>query len=55
MSRSKNRAEQLLERLEWTVMRRLDGLFQGEYRSLFRGTGLDLADLREYLPTDDVR
>ena len=36
-------------------MRRLDGLLQGDYRSLFRGNGLDLADLREYQPGDDVR
>lgn len=55
MSRSATTAEQLLDRIEWTVMRRLDGLFQGDYHSLFRGTGLDLADLREYQPNDDVR
>lgn len=48
-------AEKLLRRLEWTVMRRLDGLLQGDYRTLFRGSGLDLADLREYQHHDDVR
>ncbi len=37
-------AEQALRRLEWTVLRRLDGLLQGDYRSLLRGAGLDLAD-----------
>jgi uncharacterized protein (DUF58 family) len=47
--------EQVLRRLEWTVMRRLDGLLQGDYRTLWRGTGLDLADLREYQHHDDVR
>ena len=47
--------ETLLRRLEWTVMRRLDGLLQGDYRTLLRGFGLDLADLREYQPHDDVR
>jgi uncharacterized protein (DUF58 family) len=36
-------------------MRRLDGLLQGDYRTLFRGFGLDLADLREYQYGDDVR
>jgi uncharacterized protein (DUF58 family) len=41
--------------LEWTVIKRLDGLLQGDYRSLFRGFGLDLADLREYQASDDVR
>jgi uncharacterized protein (DUF58 family) len=48
-------AEAVLRRLEWTVIRRLDGLLQGDYRSLFRGFGLDLADLREYQLYDDVR
>jgi uncharacterized protein (DUF58 family) len=48
-------AERLLSRLEWTVIRRLDGLLQGNYRTLMRGTGLDLADLREYQSHDDVR
>ena len=48
-------AATLLRRLEWTTLRRLDGLLQGDYRTLFRGAGLDLADLREYQPGDDVR
>ena len=48
-------AEQVLRRLEWTVIRRLDGLLQGDYRTLMRGAGLDLADLREYQHHDDVR
>ncbi|MFZ3119052.1 MAG: DUF58 domain-containing protein, partial [Variovorax sp.] len=48
-------AERVLRRLEWTVIRRLDGLLQGDYRTLMRGTGLDLADLREYQHHDDVR
>ena len=47
--------EALLRRLEWTVIRRLDGLLQGDYRTLFRGFGLDLADIREYQYGDDVR
>ena len=55
MSASRNSAEALLKRLEWTVIRRLDGLLQGDYRTLFRGFGLDLADLREYQAHDDVR
>ncbi len=47
--------EQVLLRVDWHVIRRLDGLLQGDYRSLFYGFGLDLADLREYQPGDDVR
>ena len=48
-------AEALLQHLEWTVIRRLDGLLQGNHRTLFRGSGLELADLREYQAQDDVR
>jgi uncharacterized protein (DUF58 family) len=44
-----------LQRLDWQVIRRLDGLLQGDYRSLFYGYGLDFADLREYQPEDDIR
>jgi len=47
--------ERILHRLDWQVIRRLDGLLQGDYRSLFYGYGLDFADLREYQPEDDVR
>ena len=47
--------EALLRRLEWRVIRRLDGLLQGDYRTLMRGGGVDLADLREYQAHDDVR
>jgi len=47
--------EAILQRVEWTVLRRLDGLLHGDYRTLFRGYGLDLADLREYQYGDDVR
>jgi uncharacterized protein (DUF58 family) len=55
MSSSAHTAENVLKRLEWTVLRRLDGLLHGDYRTLFRGPGLDLADLREYQYHDDVR
>ncbi len=47
--------EAVLQQLEWTVLRRLDGLLQGDHRTLWRGAGLDLADLREYQHGDDVR
>ena len=47
--------EALLRRLEWTVLRRLDGVLQGSVRTLMRGSGMDLADLREYQLHDDVR
>ncbi|HEY6742821.1 MAG TPA: DUF58 domain-containing protein [Lapillicoccus sp.] len=47
--------ERLLRQLEWRVVRRLDGRLQGDYRSLFRGSGLDFTNLREYEPGDDLR
>jgi uncharacterized protein (DUF58 family) len=55
MAASPSAPERVLQRLDWHVVRRLDGLLQGEYRSLFRGLGVDLAGLREYQPGDDVR
>jgi len=48
-------AESVLHRIEWTVLRRLDGSLMGDYRTLFRGFGIDLADLREYQVNDDAR
>jgi uncharacterized protein (DUF58 family) len=47
--------DRILLRLEWQVIRRLDGLLQGDYRSLFYGYGVDFADLREYQAEDDIR
>lgn len=49
------RTEQWLRQLEWVVLRRLDGLLQGDCRTLLRGVGMDLADLRGYQHHDDVR
>lgn len=48
-------ADSVLRRIEWTVLRRLDGVLQGNYLTLFRGFGIDLADLREYRFGDDAR
>ncbi len=47
--------EATLRRLDWKVIRRLDGALQGDYRTLFYGVGIDLSDLREYQPQDDIR
>ncbi len=47
--------ERVLQRIDWQVVRRLDGLLQGDYRTLFLGHGVDLAGLREYHLHDDVR
>ena len=53
--RSASTPERILQRLDWKVIRRLDGQLQGDYRSLFYGYGVDFADLREYQPEDDIR
>jgi uncharacterized protein (DUF58 family) len=47
--------ERVLRRLEWQVIRRLDGRLQGNYRTLLRGHGTDFRDLRDYEWGDDVR
>ncbi|GMA16931.1 DUF58 domain-containing protein [Deinococcus metallilatus] len=49
------RPAQLLRRLEFRVVRRLDGFLFGDYRGLFYGPSLDLAEVREYQPGDEVR
>ncbi len=46
---------QLLKRLEFRVLRRLDGFLFGDYSGLFYGPSLDLAEVREYQPGDEVR
>src|SRR5215469_2371845 len=47
--------ERLLLRLEWRVVRRLEGQLQGGYRTGQRGTGTDLAGLRGYVEGDNAR
>jgi uncharacterized protein (DUF58 family) len=47
--------ERLLARLEWRVVRRLDGRLAAGYRTAHRGTGTDLVGLREYTEGDDAR
>jgi uncharacterized protein (DUF58 family) len=47
--------EHLLRRLEFTVVRRLDGFLFGDYTGIFYGPSLDLAEVREYQPGDEVK
>ncbi len=47
--------EQVLRRLEFKVIRRLDGFLFGDYTGVFYGPSLDLAEVREYQPGDEVR
>ncbi|MGI3785793.1 MAG: DUF58 domain-containing protein, partial [Janthinobacterium lividum] len=48
-------ADALLHRLEWKVVRQLDGRVQGGHRTARRGSGLDFAGLRPYAEGDDAR
>ncbi|WP_433337106.1 DUF58 domain-containing protein [Spirillospora sp. CA-294931] len=47
--------EEALRRLELTIVRRLDGLLQGDHLGLLPGPGSEAAEGREYRPGDDVR
>ena len=47
--------DRLLRRLEWQVLRPLDGMLHGAHRTVHRGYGVDLAGMRPYVPGDDVR
>ncbi|MFC4592028.1 DUF58 domain-containing protein [Sphaerisporangium corydalis] len=48
-------SEKLLLRLEWKVVRRLDGRLQGAHRTAHRGAGIDFTGLRAYGDGDDAR
>lgn len=47
--------DRLLRRLEWRVVRHLDGRLQGAYRTTHRGSGVDITSLRAYAEGDDAR
>lgn len=49
------RRQSALRGLELTVLRRLDGILQGDYRGLLPGHGFDAGEARVYQPGDDVR
>ncbi|MGB0743909.1 MAG: DUF58 domain-containing protein [Opitutales bacterium] len=47
--------DQRLKLLELKCRRPVEHLLAGEYRSVFRGRGIEFEDVREYQPGDDVR
>jgi uncharacterized protein (DUF58 family) len=47
--------EGLLRALDITIGRRMEGLLAGDYRSSLYGEGTELAQVRPYIPGDDVR
>lgn len=46
---------QLLRALDVSIARRVEGLLAGDYRSAVLGRGTELAQVRPYVPGDDVR
>ncbi|GLW08649.1 hypothetical protein Misp01_37790 [Microtetraspora sp. NBRC 13810] len=48
-------SERAVRRLELTILRRLDGLLQGDHLGLVPGPGTEPAEARPYEPGDDVR
>jgi len=47
--------EPLLRALDLTIGRRIEGLLAGDHRSSILGAGSELAQVRPYVPGDDVR
>ena len=45
----------LLRALDVTISQRMQGLLAGDYRSVLLGDGTELAQVRPYVPGDDVR
>src|SRR5437762_516028 len=44
-----------LRQIELNTRKIINTTFVGEYRSTFKGTGMEFVDVREYLPGDDIR
>ncbi|MDP4182609.1 MAG: DUF58 domain-containing protein [Bacillota bacterium] len=44
-----------IRRIEIKSNRLVEEIFSGEYRSGFRGKGIEFEDIREYYPGDDIR
>ncbi|MDQ2890553.1 MAG: DUF58 domain-containing protein, partial [Gemmatimonadota bacterium] len=44
-----------VKRVELKTRGLVDALFAGEYRSVFKGQGMEFAEVREYSPGDEVR
>ena len=46
---------QKVRRIEIVAKRTVDDLFSGQYKSVFRGRGMEFSEVREYQPGDDIR
>jgi len=46
---------QKVQRLEIQMKHLVNDIFSGEYHSVFKGRGMEFAEVREYIPGDDIR
>ncbi|MDQ7822915.1 MAG: DUF58 domain-containing protein [Candidatus Eremiobacteraeota bacterium] len=44
-----------IKRIEIRTSRLVEEYFSGQYESVFKGTGMEFSEVREYLPGDDIR
>ena len=44
-----------VRKIEIHTTKLVNDLFGGEYQSVFKGQGIEFADVREYIPGDDIR
>jgi uncharacterized protein (DUF58 family) len=56
--RSESKTLELLHkvrRLELSTRKQVDHIFSGAYHSIFKGMGIEFADIRPYIHGDDIR
>ncbi|NQT32517.1 MAG: DUF58 domain-containing protein [Candidatus Omnitrophica bacterium] len=46
---------QKIRRIQITTAKKASDSFAGEYKSVFKGRGMEFVEVREYLPGDDIR
>ena len=44
-----------VKKIEIKTKHLVDGILQGAYHSIFKGSGIEFSDVREYTPGDDIR
>ena len=44
-----------VRRIEIRTRRLVEEMFSGEYHSVFKGSGMEFREVREYVPGDDLR
>ena len=44
-----------VKKIELSTKKLVEGLITGNYHSIFKGTGIEFSEIREYMPGDDIR